>query len=204
MQNFRHTTSWGLWKSTGLGKHKETKITLLNVLRDEMLLAALPAMIVGVGVPRTGCASSFPPLQRVRELKTRAGWTSGGCVTDPWSHQPAPRRRASPKLHAALFRCHSGAQRKATLPSASHQLIYKNYRCSYRRVCSELPGLGAALLCLSWKKNLVGKGKTGQHLSLFQAKVVPRQVLLGSPRLMEKNPLWFWQQEHLRIIVHKE
>lgn len=38
------------------------------------------------------------------------------------------------------------------------------------------------------KKKLVGKGKTGQYLWLFQAKVVPRQVLLGSPSLKEKNP----------------
>lgn len=28
-----------------------------------------PALIVGLGVTRTGCASSFPPLQRARELR---------------------------------------------------------------------------------------------------------------------------------------
>lgn len=88
-----------------------------------------------------------------------------------------------PKLHTALLRCHSRAQRKATLPSASHQLIYKNYRRSYRCVCSGLLVLG-----FSPERNRVGKGKTGQHLSLFQAKVVPRQVLLGSPSQMNKIP----------------
>lgn len=151
MQNFRHTTSWGLWKSTRLGKHKETKITLLNVLRDEILLSTGFDCRARCNQDRLCILLPSPPASK--GAQTRAGWSSGGCVTDPWSHQPAPRRRASPKLLAALLRCHSGAQRKATLPSASHQLIYKNYTCSYRRVCSELPVLGAASLCLSWKKN---------------------------------------------------
>lgn len=42
---------------------------LLSVLLDEILLAVLPALIVGVGVTRTECASSFLPLDRARELK---------------------------------------------------------------------------------------------------------------------------------------
>lgn len=113
------------------------------------------------------------------------------------AHQP--RRRRSPKPRTALSRCHSGAQRKATLPSASHQLIYKNYRCSYRRVCSGLLVLGAALLCLFWGTNRGGKGKTGKHLSLSQAEVVPRRVLLGSASQMEKIP---YDSDYKEILVY--
>lgn len=145
--------------------------------------------------------ASPPPRRELKHKQTEAPvavWLMRG------AHQPAPQRRPSPKLHTALLCCHSGAQRKATLPSASHQLIYKNYGCSYRRVCSGLLVLGAALLCLSWMKP-GGQGENWPTSLVIPGQGSSQTGLAWFPQpAIWKNTVWFWLQWNPRIIVHKE
>lgn len=110
MHNFRHKTSWSLRRSAGLGNewlmygwHILNEKDLLKNLKTQRnkdhapecsagwnIIAVLPVLIVGVGVTRTECASSFPPLDQAREPKhkkagpLKAVWLTRG------AHQPAP------------------------------------------------------------------------------------------------------------------
>lgn len=175
------------WINKIYEKTKETKITLANVLLDETLLAALPALIVRLGVTRTGCASSFPPPQRTRELKHKQAESLKAVWLIRGAHQPSHRgdsARSCTQLCYAAIPEHKGKRR-------CHQQVTS----LSTRITDAATGLSAPgcwcwgqPCCASPERNWVGKEKTAQHLTLFQAKVVPRQVLLSSPSQMNKNP----------------
>lgn len=141
-------------------KHKETKIMLLSVLLDEILLAVLPALIVGVGVTRTECASSFPPLDRARELKHKqaepleAVWlTRGAHQSAPWED---PAQSCTQLCYAAIPE-HKGKR------FCHYQVTSLFTRITDAATDVAAPG------CWSWgqlcyaspERNRVGKGKTG-------------------------------------------
>lgn len=137
---------------------KKKKISTPNKQRNKDYASKQPAwwniicsargLLVGAGITRTGCASSFSPDHGATELKSNQ--------TEPFQavwpicevHQTAPQRTPTQKLHTASLQQDLEAQMETTPRSASHTLNYKNQRCRYWPTCSGLlmVGQGPVLL----------------------------------------------------------
>lgn len=152
------------WINKIYEENKETKITLINVLLDETVLAALSALIVGVGVSRTGCAFSFPPLQRAREFKHKQAESLEAMWQIRGAHQPG--HRGDPAQAAHSFVTLPFPSTKESDAAISKSPAYLQELQTQLPVCL-LRAAGAGLF--SWKK------PSGQGENWSTSLVIPGQ-----------------------------
>lgn len=126
---------------------KETKTMLLNGLLDEILSAVLQSLVVGVGVTRTGCASSSSsPRHRATELKSNQTELFEAVWLIHEVHQTAPQKRPTQKLHTASSQCNlqPWSTKESDTVISESQAYLRESQMQLWHACSQLLMAGAA------------------------------------------------------------